>query len=545
MKQLFRTEKTTEVFAIDPKAFEIFFEAGGDREVIYQDGLAIVNICGPLEHHLSPEWDSYDAILCRIEEAFASDKSKAVVLKFDSPGGDAGGATEAHRKILALRAKYGKYLCAYVDEMMCSAAYELGSACDEIWLPDTATVGSIGVIATVMDATAANEAQGIKVELITTGERKGDGDPNKPLTDDVREALQKRVNHLGDIFFGLVAEARGLSVEKVRSFQAGVFSGQDAVNVGLATKVAGWDDFIRTLGSAVVKKSAKIGNRSSYNMKTLLQAIELRDAAKAQIVGAKSDKEREIALVAYEASQVEVAKFEAKAMKKTAKAEEDAMDDDCDEDAEDESAEEDAEDESAEEDAEEEAMDGDEDEDSDEDAVAAKGKTKSKVSAKVSARLLEVCQKITGKSDVREIMGSLEALGDRIKSSDQNAKDIASLKKAALREKVQAMLLKAKKDGKVTPAQMAHLRAQGVKDPKWLRGYLETLPKAVRNNEEAFSPDYGNESGPSLETQGLTQDQRKMIEIAAHHAGKSFDDQQAEINTRLKAKNGNGKLPRV
>ena len=146
------------ILAIDPKAIGGEFESSISDEVkIDKNGIAIIGINGPLEGHYSDYFDSYESIENRIRLASKNSGVKAIILKLDSPGGEAAKSVECHRTIKRIRNTYKKPIYAYVDEMACSAAYAIASACDEIWLPETGTVGSIGVIATLLDRTKANE----------------------------------------------------------------------------------------------------------------------------------------------------------------------------------------------------------------------------------------------------------------------------------------------------------------------------------------------------------------------------------------------------
>lgn len=253
--------------AIEPQSVDFsYLMTGTEPNDRTEDGIAIVTINGPLEHHASLwGFDSYESILDRVESAMSGEDvvnpydddpvpampARAVVLRIDSPGGEAAGATYAHRRLRALRQRYNCPLYAYADEMACSAAYELASAADEIWLPDTGTVGSIGVIATLFDRTAQNEKSGVVIELITSGEQKADNHADRELTDDIRDRMRGRVMSLAHTFWRVVAKARNTTPAAIASLQAGVFVGQDAVDVGIADAVAGWNRFLKTIGSSL------------------------------------------------------------------------------------------------------------------------------------------------------------------------------------------------------------------------------------------------------------------------------------------------------
>jgi ClpP class serine protease len=261
---------------MDPKAIGFSYMWTGIESVTCtDDGLAIIKINGPLEHHRCWYWDSYEAILHRLQGAMTGEifveqhnarcwwddvepmppgsgqPAKAVVLAFDSPGGEAAGATYAHRRIRALRDQYGVPIYSYANEGAASAAYELACAADEIWLPDTGVVGSIGVIATVFDTMALGEKTGVHVELITSGDEKADYHADRELTDDIRGRIKSRVMELATVFWDVVAEARGTTRAAVAALNAGTFCGQTAVDVGVADGVADWDSFLENVTRSI------------------------------------------------------------------------------------------------------------------------------------------------------------------------------------------------------------------------------------------------------------------------------------------------------
>ena len=241
------------MLAIEPHALDFsYLYTGVVPNDVTEDGIAVVTINGPLEHHSTIWWDSYEDVLARVEEAIAGPTpARAVILKIDSPGGEALGATYAHRKLRAMREEHGMPLYAYANEMACSAAYELACAADEIWLPDTGMVGSIGVIATLFDRTDQNEKMGLRVELITSGAEKADNHADRAIDDGVRGRMQARVDTLAAVFWRIVARARSralgetITPEQIAALEAGVFIGRGAVDVGVADGVASWDRFLR------------------------------------------------------------------------------------------------------------------------------------------------------------------------------------------------------------------------------------------------------------------------------------------------------------
>lgn len=248
-----------------PQAFGFWANVPGplefDPEAI-DDGIAVFCISGPIEHHACGWWASYEAIYREIECAMQCEACKAVVLKIDSPGGVAAGMGENHRAIRRLQKQYRKDCYAFGDELMCSAAYNLGSACKEVWTTPEGHIGSVGVILCTVDETKRLERDGVAVEYLVTGKRKADLHPGTAITSDVKAVAQAKVDKLGRHFFRSVARARahaGLDTpEKVRALQAGVYVGKDAVKNGLADGVCSWDSFLR-----IVKRAANQSKRAA------------------------------------------------------------------------------------------------------------------------------------------------------------------------------------------------------------------------------------------------------------------------------------------
>jgi signal peptide peptidase SppA len=220
-----------------------------DRKPRELGTVAVVDIFGPLEHHAGGFFDNYDAIKDRVRAALAS-SSSAVILNFDSPGGLVSGVYETSRELRAMAAAAGKPLLSYAVGECSSAAYALACAGSRIFVPVGATLGSIGVIALAVDATAADRAMGMRFEAISSGRRKTDGNPHVAITDESRAAMQATVDAQAGVFFELVAGARGMSADAVRGFQAGIFVGAQAVQVGLADELAANLDELAAQASA-------------------------------------------------------------------------------------------------------------------------------------------------------------------------------------------------------------------------------------------------------------------------------------------------------
>lgn len=234
--------------AVDPQAFFSFFMQPESRDNVELGNVVIVDVCGPL-HTYDEGWcDSYESITARVAQACES-AAQAIILRIDSPGGDVGGCYDAARKVRALAAAAGKSLYSFVENTASSAAYAFAAAAQVVVLSDSAIVGSIGVISTRNDFSANNQQHGLRVALITSGARKADGNPDMPISDGELKATQQIVDSMAEVFFGLVAELRGIDAAAVQALEAKRFHGQAAVTAGLADRVQSFDALVASISN--------------------------------------------------------------------------------------------------------------------------------------------------------------------------------------------------------------------------------------------------------------------------------------------------------
>jgi signal peptide peptidase SppA len=248
------------------------FDAPEQSAFERRDDVAVVEITGPLTHHSDWWWDSYDSIRERVLSAIES-SCKVVVLKIDSPGGDVSGCFELSRDLRAMSETAGKRLVAYADGMAASAAYAIACAANEIYVPETGYVGSVGVIAVKVDQVEYDKQMGMNFAVVASGKRKADGCPHVPLNEESLLESQSQVDSLASIFFDLVAESRGMSADSVRSLEAGLFHGKRAVEAGLANGVVSFEKLLATVASEKPVASSR-GAEGKMDFEEMVSALK-------------------------------------------------------------------------------------------------------------------------------------------------------------------------------------------------------------------------------------------------------------------------------
>lgn len=274
MRRARYTPRHAGILAVTAGSFGVEFDAPENARPFETSGnIAIVDIRGPIMQHADWCWDSYDAISARVAAAFASNCS-AVVLRIDSPGGDALGCFETTRELRQLAVTSKKPLYAYADGMIASAAYALACAAEMIFVPPAGFVGSVGVLKPLVDATAMDRAMGLNFTMIASGSRKLDGNPHVQTSEAAITETQAQVDSLAELFFALVADMRpGVSADEVRGLQAAVFHGEKAVSAKLADRVVTFNELLAIVASGNAK-ALSAGAEIAMNYKELRAALE-------------------------------------------------------------------------------------------------------------------------------------------------------------------------------------------------------------------------------------------------------------------------------
>lgn len=269
--------------------------------------VAVINLFGVLAHRGGIDANSnyilgYDWIGKRMDAALADPDVKSILLQIDSPGGEVAGAFEMAAMIKQAQAI--KPVKAVVSSMAASAGYLLASGAGEIAISDTGIAGSIGVVLRHIDLSKAAEMDGISVTYIYAGDRKIDGNPFQPLPDNVKADLQTQIDKLYSLFVTTVAANRNLTTEQVRAQQAQIYTGQDAIDAGLADRIATPDEMLADMQKlSTNQRSIFMGTQNPDNTALEQQALDKARAdgfeagkidgrLEGEKTGAKAERER-------------------------------------------------------------------------------------------------------------------------------------------------------------------------------------------------------------------------------------------------------------
>lgn len=205
----------------------------------------------------------------RISAAAADSQVGAVIIDFDTPGGEAMGVAEAADRIAA--AARIKPIVGVVNSQAASGGYWLASQCTELVMAPDSMAGSIGVRTAHVDASKFYEAKGLKIEHIHAGRHKIDGADTGPMSDEHRMHLQAIVDQLYGSFTKAVAKGRNMPLDTVRGDAFGegrMLLAKDAVAAGMA-------DRIDTLAATIERYAKRRAQKTSMSAEARERSLVL------------------------------------------------------------------------------------------------------------------------------------------------------------------------------------------------------------------------------------------------------------------------------
>jgi protease-4 len=179
--------------------------------------------------------DAYRHLLHQLQKDRAV---RGVVLRVESPGGDALASDLLWRSVERLRTE--KPVVVSMGEVAASGGYYLAAAADAIVAEGTTLTGSIGVVGGKVDLTGLFERAGVASDAVERGARAGLLTPSRSFSPEERAVVRDEMLTMYDRFLDRVAEGRGLARESVRAVASGrIWTGRQARAHGLVDLLGG------------------------------------------------------------------------------------------------------------------------------------------------------------------------------------------------------------------------------------------------------------------------------------------------------------------
>lgn len=178
-----------------------------------------------------------------LKEAREDEDVKAIVLRIDSPGGSALTSDLIWREIELT--KKVKPVVVSMGNLAASGGYYIACNANKIFAEASTITGSIGVFGMLPNLSQIADRYGLNTETVETHKNASGYSVFEPMDEEFRNFTQESVENIYKIFVNRVATGRKMTFAQVDAIAQGrVWSGSDALKIGLVDKIGGMDDAI-------------------------------------------------------------------------------------------------------------------------------------------------------------------------------------------------------------------------------------------------------------------------------------------------------------
>ncbi|MFA8450572.1 MAG: signal peptide peptidase SppA [Bacteroidales bacterium] len=251
---------------VSPKKY-LTYARSVEKPKTEKERIAIVYAVGEIKQGKgSDEIIGSDRISAAIREARKDENVKAIVLRVNSPGGDALASDIIGREIVL--AKKEKPVIISMGDVAASGGYWISAHGSYIFAEPTTITGSIGVFGMIPNFKGlVTDKLGVNVQDVSTNKNSDFISVFKPMPTYQRDVMQGQIETIYDDFLTWVSEGRNMTKAQVDSIGQGrVWSGINAKKIGLVDEFGGLNEAV-----AYAAKQAKIEN---YRRKILPEPID-------------------------------------------------------------------------------------------------------------------------------------------------------------------------------------------------------------------------------------------------------------------------------
>jgi protease-4 len=221
-----------------------------------KDRIAVVYAQGEIIYGEGGEFQIGQELFIRtLKKIKANDRTKAVVIRINSPGGSALSSELIYQEIEALQEEMP--VVVSMGDVAASGGYYIAAGADYIFAEPTTITGSIGVFGILPLVEDLAKSWGVRANQVTTHPNALLYSPMKTLTLSARQEIRQQIKRVYSTFLERVATGRKMSIEEVDKVAKGrVWSGSDAYNIGLVDSLGGLEE--------AVAYAAKLAETDSY-----------------------------------------------------------------------------------------------------------------------------------------------------------------------------------------------------------------------------------------------------------------------------------------
>lgn len=187
-----------------------------------------------------------ETVAAKIRNIRTKKKTKAIVLRVNSPGGSADGSDIIRQELITAQ-EDGIKVVVSMGPVAASGGYWISADADEIWASPQTITGSIGIFGMIPTFEKAAKTVGISTDQAGTTKLAGAMALDRPISDTLSSIISQSINAGYAEFIDLVANGRGMEKEAVEKIAQGrVWTGKQALENGLVDKLGTLEDAVKS-----------------------------------------------------------------------------------------------------------------------------------------------------------------------------------------------------------------------------------------------------------------------------------------------------------
>ena len=225
-------------------SYSEYFKQMDDDFSESENEIAIITAEGAImEGEISQGVAGANGIVKQIRSAHENEKTKAIVLRVNSPGGSIIGSEMMRDELLAAKGKDINVIVSMGDYAASGGVY-ISTPADYIFAEPTTITGSIGVAIALPTLENAMDYIGVNFDGVVTSKH-GGWDPTQAIGEDLDKIFEAWGADAYDRFVNFVADSRSQSYEDIKAIAGGrVWIATSAKEIGLIDEIGSIDDAV-------------------------------------------------------------------------------------------------------------------------------------------------------------------------------------------------------------------------------------------------------------------------------------------------------------
>jgi protease-4 len=234
--------------------------SGGRKKIAFLVGEGDIMRGSSDDRSISDEGFTSTAFIRQVRKVAEDNDVKGVIMRIDSPGGDAIASDEILREVQLLSKK--KPLVISMSDLAASGGYYVAMTGDPIIAHPLTYTGSIGIIFGKVNLRGFYDKVGITKDILTRGKDADIDTDYRELDERGRQKLQESLQEFYTGFVGKAAASRKRTYDQLEPLAQGrVWMGSQAKANGLIDDLGGIDKAIE-----LVKQKANIGKNEGVRL---------------------------------------------------------------------------------------------------------------------------------------------------------------------------------------------------------------------------------------------------------------------------------------